>query len=95
MTTLRIMADYSQIYLCDPAHHEDWSALWTDQTLDDGIVALPHTVVFGTGPNMPVPVDVVVHKQQPNLMALIATAEHAVLGGITTHEWPTQNRRLH
>jgi hypothetical protein len=54
-----------------------------EQTVDNRIVALPHTIVFGTGRNMPVPIDVVVHKQQPDLTALIAAADHAVLGGIT------------
>ena len=49
MTRLEIMADYFQIYVCDPAFNEDWSALWTDQTVDNRIVALPHTIVFGTG----------------------------------------------
>jgi hypothetical protein len=83
MTRLEIMADYFQIYVCDPAFNEDWSALWTDQTVDNRIVALPHTIVFGTGRNMPVPIDVVVHNEQPNLTALIAAADHAVLGGIT------------
>ena len=82
VTRLEIMADYFQIYVCDPAYNEDWSALWTDQTVDNRIVALPHTVVFGTGRNMPVPVDVLIHKQQPDLTAPIASADHAVLGGI-------------
>jgi hypothetical protein len=82
MTRLEIMADYFQMYVCDPAYFEDWSALWTDQTVDNRIVALPHTVVFGTGRNMPVQVDVVVHKLQPDLTALIAPADHAVVGGI-------------
>jgi hypothetical protein len=31
---------------------------------------------------MPVPVDNVVHKQQPDLTALIAPSDHAVVGGI-------------
>ena len=53
MTRLEIMADYFQIYVCDPAFNEDWSALWTDQTVDNRIVALPHTIVFGTGRNRP------------------------------------------
>jgi hypothetical protein len=78
MTRLEIMADYFQIYVCDPEYIGDWSALWTDQTVKDRMVALPHTIVFGTGRNMPVPVDVVVHKQQPDLTALIAPADHAV-----------------
>jgi len=65
VTRLEIMADYFQIYVCDPAYNEDWSALWTDQSVDNRIVALPHTLVFGTGRNMPVPVDVVVHQQLP------------------------------
>jgi hypothetical protein len=82
MTRLEIMADYFQIYVCDPAHNEDWSALWTDQTVDNRIVALPHTVVFGTGRNMTVPVDIVVHEQQPDLTALIVPSDHAVVGGI-------------
>ena len=83
MTRLEIMADYFQVYVCDPAFNEDWSTLWTDQAVDNRIVALPHTIVFGTGRNMPVPIDVVVHKVQPDLTALIAAADHAVLGGIT------------
>jgi hypothetical protein len=58
MATLEIMADYFQVYVSDPAHTEDWSALWTDQSMDDRIVVLTHTVVFGTGRNMRVPVDV-------------------------------------
>ena len=42
MTRLEIMADYFlQVYVCDPAFHEDWSTLWTDQTVDNRIVALP------------------------------------------------------
>jgi hypothetical protein len=82
MTRLEIMADYFQIYVCDPAHNEDWSELWTAQTVDNRIVALPHTVVFTTGRNMPVPVDIVVHEQQPDLNALIAPADHAVVSGI-------------
>ena len=71
MTGLEIMADYFQVYVCDPAFNKDWSTLWTDQTVDNRIVALPHTIVFGTGRNMPVPIDVVVHKVQPDLRALI------------------------
>src|SRR5262249_5850607 len=82
MTRLEIMADYFQIYACDPAHNEDWSALLTAQSVDDRIVALPHTVVFGTGRNMPVSVDIVVHEQQPDLTALIAPSDHAVVGGV-------------
>jgi len=82
MTRLEILADYFQIYVCDPAHSDDWWALWTGQTVDNRIVALPHTVVFGTGRNMPVPVDIVVHEQQPDLSALIAPADHAVVSGI-------------
>ena len=56
MTRLEIMADYFQVYVCDPAFNEDWSTLWTDQTVDNRIVALPHTIVFGTGRNRPVPI---------------------------------------
>jgi hypothetical protein len=82
MTRLEIMADYFQIYVCDPAHIEDWSALWTEQTVDNRIVALPQTVVFGTGRNMIVPVDILVHKQEPDLTTLIAPADHAVFSGI-------------
>ena len=82
MTKLEIMADYFQIYVCDPAYNEDWSALWTDQSVENRIVALPHTVVFGTGRNMPVPIDIVVHKHQPDLTALISPADHAVVGGV-------------
>lgn len=83
MTKLTIMADYFQIYVSDPAHTEDWSALWTDESVARRIVALPHTVVFGTGRNMPVPIDVIVHERQPDLPALIAPADHAVLSGIS------------
>ena len=83
MTTLQIFADYHQIYLSDPDHTEDWSDSWNDQTLDDRLIVLPHTAVFVTGRNMDVPVDVVVHSAQPDLDALIAAANHAVLGGIT------------
>lgn len=83
MTTLEIFADYHQIYLCDPAHGpEDWSVLWDDRTLDDRICGLAHTLVFCTGRNMIVPVDVVEHKQQPNLEQLAASADHAVVGGL-------------
>ena len=56
MTRLEIMADYFQVYVCDPAFNKDWSTLWTDQTVDNRIVALPHTIVFGTGRNRPVPI---------------------------------------
>ena len=83
MTKLEIMADYFQIYVCDPAYSEDWSALWTDQSVDDRIVALAHTVVFGTGRNMTVPVDVVVHERKPDLTALVAPADHAVVGSLS------------
>src|SRR5262245_23179973 len=83
MTKLEVMADYFQMYVCDPGYKEDWSALWNDQSIDDRIVALAHTVVFGTGRNMPVPVDVVLHKQQPDLTALIAPADHAVTASLT------------
>ena len=82
MTTLQIFADYYQIYLCDPTHVEDWSALINDQTLDDRVITLSHTVVFGTGRNMIVPVDVNVHAVQPDLDAVTATASHSVLCGI-------------
>jgi hypothetical protein len=83
MTKLEIMADYFQMYVCDPGYKEDWSALWNDQSIDDRIVALAHTVVFGTGRNMPVPVDVVLHRQQPDLTALIAPADHAVTASLS------------
>jgi hypothetical protein len=82
MTRLEIVADYFQIYVCDPVYNDDWSELWTAQTVDDRIVALPHTVVFGTGRNMSVPVHIVVHEQQPDVDALIAPADHAVVSGI-------------
>ena len=77
MTKLEIMADHFQIYVCDPAYNEGWFAPWTDQSVDDRIVALAHTVVFGTGRNMTVPVDVVVQKQNPDFTALVAPADHA------------------
>lgn len=83
MTTLKIFADYHQIYLCDPAHLEDWAHLWNDQTLNDRMIVLPHSVVFCTGRNMDVPLDVAVHASQPDLEALTALADHAVQGGIT------------
>jgi hypothetical protein len=83
MATLKIFADYYQIYLCDPAHTEDWASLWTDQTVDDRIVALAHTVVFGTGRNMVLPVTVSAHDTRPNLDQLVAKADHAVTGDIT------------
>ncbi len=82
MTTLQLFADYHQIYLCDPEHLEDWSDSWNDQTLDDRIIVLPHTTVFGTGRNMDVPVEVVVHPGPPDVDAVIAPADHAVQGGI-------------
>lgn len=80
--SLNIMADYHQIYVCDPEHIEDWSDLWTDQTVADRIVACEHTVVFGTGRNMPVPVDVMTHDIEPELTILLSGADHAVSSGI-------------
>jgi len=77
------MADYFQMYVCDPRYKEDWSALWNDQSIDDRVVALAHTVVFGTGRNMPVPVDVVLHRQEPDLTAMITPADHAVTASLT------------
>ena len=77
------MADYFQIYITDPERLEDCSALWTDQAVEDRIIALGHSVVFGTGRNMPVPVDVIVHDQQPELITLVGPADHAVAAGIT------------
>jgi hypothetical protein len=53
MTRLEIMADYFQIYVCDPAHNEDWSGLWTAQTVDDRIVALPHRSCSGLAATCP------------------------------------------
>jgi hypothetical protein len=76
--SLTIMADYHQIYICDPAHLEDWSDLWTDQTVADRIVACEHSVVFGTGRNMPVPVDVMTHEASPDRTKLLFGADHAV-----------------
>jgi hypothetical protein len=85
--SLNIMADYHQIYVCDPAHLEDWSDLWTDQTVADRIIALEHSVVFGAGRNMPVPVDVMTHDAAPDMNKLMMGADHAVSA--------TQSRRLH
>ncbi|MFO1167135.1 MAG: hypothetical protein U1E19_03305 [Rhodoblastus sp.] len=82
MTKLEIMADYHQIYIRDAAREEDWSSLWTDQTVADRIVALPHTVVFGVGRNMVVPVDVVAHLRAPDLASMTEAADHAVQAGI-------------
>ena len=81
-TSLTIMADYHQIYICDPDHLEDWSDLWTDQTVADRIVACEHTVVFGAGRNMPVPVDVMTHDTAPDMTKLLTGADHAVSAGI-------------
>lgn len=81
--SLSIFADYFQIYLCDPDRIDDWSALWNDQSLDDRVVACPHTVVFCTGRNMDVPVVVFRHDTEPDLAALIAPADHAVVAGLT------------
>ena len=81
--SVSIFADYFQIYLCDPAHVEDWSALWNDQSLDDRVVACPHTVVVCTGRNMDVPVAVFVHDAPPDLAPLAAQADHVVAAGIT------------
>ncbi len=83
MATLEIFADYYQIYVADPAHIEDWSGLLNDQTLDDRVVAMAHTAVFGSGRNMMVPVDVVVHGAKPDLAEIITKADHAVAGAIT------------
>ncbi len=80
--TLNIMADYHQIYVCDAADIEDWSDLWTDQTVADRIVACDHTVVFGTGRNMPVPVEVITHDLAPDMTKLLSGADHAVSAGI-------------
>jgi hypothetical protein len=80
--TLEILADYYQIYVCDPAHDEDWSALWNDQTLDDRIIALEHTVVFGTGRNMLVPIAVFVHDANPDMTKMVSGADHAVSANI-------------
>jgi hypothetical protein len=76
--SLTIFADYHQIYICDPAHLEDWSDLWTDQTVADRIVACEHTVVFGAGRNMAVPVDVMTHSASPDWPRLLSGADHAV-----------------
>jgi hypothetical protein len=81
--TLDIFADYYQIYICDPAHDEDWSVLWNNQTLDDRIVVLDHTVVFGTGRNMPVPVAVLVHAAKPDMTKMVSGADHAVCASIS------------
>ena len=76
------MADYFQIYLCDPAHEEDFATLWTNQSVDDRIVAMQNTVAFGTGRNMTVPVQVIQHRNQPEIASLIAAADHAVIAGL-------------
>jgi hypothetical protein len=76
--SLTIMADFHQIYVCDPAHIEDWSDLWTDQTVTDRIVACVHTVDFGTGRNMPVPIEVFTHDASPDMIKLLSGADHAV-----------------
>jgi hypothetical protein len=81
--TLNIFADYYQIYVCDPNHDEDWSVLWNDQTLDDRIVALEHTVVFCTGRNMIVPVAVLVHAANPDMTKMTSGADHAVCASIS------------
>lgn len=81
-TMLSIFADYHQIYLCDPAHNEDWSALWTDETVDDRVVATPHTLVFSTGRNMMVPVSVIEHSAAPDIEAMAHTADHVVAGSL-------------
>ena len=81
--SLNIMAGYHQIYVCDPAHVEDWSDHWTDQTVADRIVACAHTAVFGTGRNMPVPVEVMTHDSAPDMKMVLSGADHAVSAGIT------------
>jgi hypothetical protein len=82
-TSLSVFADYSQFYLTDPEHVADWSDLWTDETVGDRLVATAHTVVFGTDRNFTVPVNVLQHSAEPAIADLAATADHAVLCGIT------------
>jgi hypothetical protein len=79
---LEIFADYSQFYLCDPDHVEDWSALWNDQSTADQLIAMTTTVVFGTNRNFTVPVDLYRHDNRPDVDGLAAVADHAVLASI-------------
>lgn len=81
--SLTIMADFHQIYVCDPAHDENWGDLWTYQTVTDRVVACEHTVVFGSGRNMDVPVEVMTHDIEPDMKILMAGADHAVSAGLT------------
>ncbi len=79
---LDIFADYSQFYLCDPEHVEDWSALWNDQSMADQLIAMTTTVVFGTNRNFTVPVDLYRHDTRTDVDNLAAAADHAVLASI-------------
>jgi hypothetical protein len=81
-TTVNISAEFHQIYVCDPTYDENWSDLWTKEAVVDRIVALEHTVVFGTGRNMLVPVDVLTHDAAPDITAVLSGADHAVSANI-------------
>lgn len=79
---LQIFADYSQFYLSDPAHVEDWSALWNDQSIDDRFITMTTTLVFGTDRNFTVPVDLHRHSTRPDVGGLSAAADHAVVASV-------------
>jgi hypothetical protein len=50
--SLSLIADDNENHVCVPARIEDWSDLWTGQTVAARSVAGEHAVVFGTGPNL-------------------------------------------
>jgi hypothetical protein len=79
---LEIFADYSQFYLCDPAHIEDWSALWNEQAIADRLIAMTTTVVFGTDRSFTVPVHLHRSDDTPEIDALAVQADHAVVASI-------------
>jgi hypothetical protein len=79
---LEIFADYSQFYLCDPAHIEDWSALWNEQAIADRLIAMTTTVVFGTDRSFTVPVHLHRSDDTPDIDALAVQADHAVVASI-------------
>jgi hypothetical protein len=77
-----VFADYSQFYLCDPDHLEDWSDRWNDQSMDDRLIAMTTTIVFGTDRNFTVPVDLYRRNASPDIGVLTASADHAVIASI-------------
>lgn len=72
----RLLADYYQFYVEDDEANADWTEAWTEESVQDGAVAVPGAVVVRAARDQWVPVRVSVHDHEPELS--LDDCDHAV-----------------